>query len=201
MGNKTFAIALCICMLLSGTGCKKVESLQLSDIKEETVMLRSDGTVQSGAYELFEEPYYKEADLKEFINEEIDQFNEEHGEKSVKLSQLEVGKSGSKKIAKAIFTYGDISSYSALNHVDAKCYTMEEAIEAGVLPEILNVAADGSRVSRDEVAAKKDYKVLTIQVKADIILPESVQYYVNAMLLSLKTAETTGEELAVIVYK
>lgn len=201
MSKKTFAIALCICMLLSGTGCKKVESLQLSDIQEETVMLRSDGTVQSGAYELFEEPYYKEDDLKAFINKEINQFNEEHGEKSVKLSQLEIGKSGHKKIAKAIFTYDDISSYSALNQVDAKCYTMEEAIEAGVLPEILNVAADGSRVSRDEVAAKKDYKVLTIQAKADIILPEFIQYYANAMLLSLKTAETTGEELAVIVYK
>lgn len=201
MSKKTFAIALCVCMLLSGTGCKKVESLQLSNVEEETVMIRSDGTVQSGAYELFEEPYYKEEDLKAFITEEIDQFNEEHGEKSVKLSQLEIGKSGKKKIAKAIFTYDDISSYSALNNVDAKCYTMEEAIEAGVLPEILNVAADGSRVLRDEVAAKEDYKVLAIQVKADIILPEAVKYYVNAMLLSLKTAETTGEELAVIVYK
>ncbi|MBR3772499.1 MAG: hypothetical protein IKL07_09535, partial [Clostridium sp.] len=77
----------------------------------------------------------------------------------------------------------------------------EEAVEAGILPEILNVASDGSRVERDEVTAKKEYKVLTIQAKANIMLPESVQYYVNAMLLSLKTAETTGEELAVIVYK
>ena len=164
-------------------------------------MIRSDGTVQSGSYEVFEEPYYKEADLKEFMNETIDQFNEEHGKDSVKLSQFTIDKSGKKKIAKAIFTYNSISSYSALNQIEANCYTMEEAVEAGILPEILNVASDGSRVERDEVTAKKEYKVLTIQAKANIMLPESVQYYVNAMLLSLKTAETTGEELAVIVYK
>ena len=64
MKRKALTVGLCICLMLTVTGCKgRVRSLKLADIKDETVLLRSDGSVQSGAYESFDQLYYDEDDL------------------------------------------------------------------------------------------------------------------------------------------
>ena len=65
----------------------------------------------------------------------------------------------------------------------------------------MTVAADGSRVNQKKVTDNTEYKVLVIQIKGDLIFPDAVKYYSNAMLLAPNTVETTGEERAVIVYK
>ncbi|HAU85515.1 MAG TPA: hypothetical protein DCW90_08440 [Lachnospiraceae bacterium] len=202
MKRKALMVGLCICLMLAATGCKsRVHSLKLADIKDETVLLRSDGSVQSGAYEAFDEPYYDEDDLKAFMESAINTFNEEQGEECVKLNKLKIEENGTKHIAKAIVTYDNMKLYSAMNNIEAASYSMEEAKEAGVLPEIMTVAADGSRVSQKEVTDNTEYKVLVIQIKGDIMFPDAVKYYSNVMLLAPNTVETTGEEQAVIVYK
>lgn len=202
MKKKALIMVLCICMVLLCTGCKsKVQSLELSELEDETVLLRSDGTVQSGSFEEFDAYYYKEDEVEMFMENAITQFNEQQGEDCVELSKFSFDDSSGKKIAKAIFTYDNFEAYSALNGIDAACYTMKEAKEAGVLPAKFTIAADGSRTDQKEVTQNSDYKVLVIQYKADIILPDAVKYYSNAMLLSSNTVETTGEEVAVIVYK
>lgn len=193
---------LCICLMLSVTGCKgRLETLKVSEVKEETVLLRRDGSVQSGAYETFDKSYYKEDELKSFMKAEIEEYNQEHGEDKVKLTKLKIADNGSKQVAKAIVTYQDVETFSQMNNIEAAQYTMEQAVEANVFPEELTVAADGSRVGQDEVVKNKDYKVLVIQIKGDVLLPDTVKYYKNAMLLSSNKVEATGEELAVIVYK
>lgn len=202
MKKKALMLGLCLCLMFSVTGCKgRIQSLKLADIKDETVLLRSDGSVQSGAYEAFDEVYYDKDDLKSFMEKNIDEFNEEQGEECVKLNKLKIEENGTKHIAKAIVTYDNMKLYSVMNNIDATSYTMEEAKEAGVLPEILTVAADGSRVNQKEVTDNTEYKVLVIQIKGDLMFPDTVKYYDNAMLLAPNTVETTGEERAVIVYK
>lgn len=202
MKKKAFMAGLCICLMLSVTGCKgRLETLKVSEVKEETVLLRRDGSVQSGAYETFDKSYYKEDELKSFMKAEIEEYNQEHGEDKVKLTKLEIADNGSKQVAKAIVTYQDVETFSQMNNIEAAQYTMEQAVEANVFPEELTVAADGSRVGQDEVVKNKDYKVLVIQIKGDVLLPDTVKYYKNAMLLSSNKVEATGEELAVIVYK
>lgn len=202
MKKKAFMAGLCICLMLSVTGCKgRLETLKVSEVKEETVLLRRDGSVQSGAYETFDKSYYKEDELKSFMKAEIEEYNQEHGEDKVKLTKLKIADNGSKQVAKAIVTYQDVETFSQMNNIEAAQYTMEQAVEANVFPEELTVAADGSRVGQDEVVKNKDYKVLVIQIKGDVLLPDTVKYYKNAMLLSSNKVEATGEELAVIVYK
>lgn len=195
-------MGLCICLMLSVTGCKgRIESLKLADIKAETVLLRSDGSVQSGAYESFDEIYYDQDELKKFIKKEIEDFNRKQGEECVKLNKLKIEEDGSKHVAKAIVTYDNMKLYSLMNQAEVASYTMEEAKEAGVLPEVLTVAADGSRVDQNKVTENTDYKVLVMQMKGKVIFPDTVKYYKDVMLLSQNTVETTEEERAVIVYK
>lgn len=202
MKRKALTVGLCICLMLGMTGCKgRIQSLKLSEIKKETVLLRSDGSVQTGSYELFDQVYYDKADLKKFMTNAIEQFNREEGEDSVKLNKLKIEEIGSDKVAKSIITYDSVEIYNKMNGVDAVSYTMSEAKEAGVIPEEVTVAADGSRVNADEVTSHSDYKVLVIQFEGNIMLPDTVKYYSDVMLLAPDTVETTEDTKAVIVYK
>lgn len=202
MKKKTLAVGLCVCLMLSGTGCKgKLKTLKLSDIKEETVLLRKDGSVQSGSYEEFKEIYYEADELKSFMESEIEKYNREHGEDMVTLTKVKVSKSGSKNVARAIVTYHDVETYSKMNNLEAAHYTMSEAKEASVLPDELIVAADGKRINKEKLENDEDFKVLVIQMKGDILLPDTVKYYKNAMLLSANKVETTEDGPAVIIYK
>lgn len=109
------AFMICLC-IVSLSGCKgKVESLKLSDVNEETLLIRSNGTLQLGANETFDKIYYDEKDLKDFIESAIESFNEENGKGSVKLSDLEV----ENEKVKAIFTYDSMESYSEMNRIEA----------------------------------------------------------------------------------
>ncbi|SET49107.1 hypothetical protein SAMN04487772_1258 [[Clostridium] polysaccharolyticum] len=195
-------MGLCICLMLSVTGCKgRLEALRLADVKSETILLRSDGSVQSGAYESFNEIYYDQAELKKFMKKQIEDFNREQGEECVKLEKFKIEKRDSKHIAKAVVTFDNVKRYGLMNQSEIAEYTMKEAKEAGVLPEVFTVASDGSRVNQNKVTENADYKVLVMKMKGKVIFPDTVKYYKDVMLLSPNTVETTEEERAVIVYK
>lgn len=202
MRKKALIAGLCICIMLGTAGCKgRVQSLKLSQVKEEMILLRSNGSVQSGSYEAFDQVYYDKDGLKNFMESAIEQFNREQGKDTVKLTKLKIEKKGSEKVAKSIITYDSVEIYNKMNGVDAVSYSMKEAEEAGVFPEEITVAADGSRVKKDEVTGHSAYKVLVIQFEGNIILPDTVKYYADAMLLAPNTVETTEDKKAVIVYK
>ena len=194
---------LSICMAVSLAGCKsKLQSLSIADINDETFLLRSDGSVQSAAYEEFEKYYYQQDELEEFMQDTIKSYNEQQGEEVVELTKFKVEENASgKNYATAIFTYDSLAVYCEMNGVEAQTYTMKEAKAKGVLPTTFTMASDGSKVSQKEVSDNEDYKVLTISIKADVYLPNTVKYYTNAMILSSNSVETTGEDVAVIVYK
>lgn len=202
MSKKTFMVLLVICILCSVTGCKnKVQVLKIDDVEKETLLFCGNGKVQSGSSEKLDKYYYEEEDLKRFIKDNIAEFNEVWGKNSVELTKFRVEKENTEKVAKAILTYDNLEAYCALNGVDVKCYSMSEAKEAGVLPAKFTVAVDGSRTDQNEVTQKEDYQVLVIKTTADVVLPETVKYYSDAILLSSNTVETTEDKVAVIVYK
>ncbi len=202
MRKRSLIMGLCLCIMISSTGCKgKDRSLKLDEIKNETVLLRVDGSVQSGSCETFDEVYYDKDDLKKFMKTSVEQFNKEQGKDCVKLNTLKFVENGKKQFAKAIVTYDNISCYSKMNNMEAKSYSMEEAKEAGILPDELTFAVDGSRVTKDKVTQNSEYKVLVIQFEGTLIFPDAVKYYKDAMLLAPNEMETTGEEQSVIVYK
>lgn len=193
---------LCICMAISLAGCNgRLQSLNISDIKDETFLLRSDGSVQYAAYEEFDKYYYREDELEEFMKNTIESYNEQQGEEVVELTKFKVVSVNDKNYAKAIFTYDSLGVYCEMNDVKAQTYSMKEAKAKGVLPTTFTMASDGSKTDQKEVTSNEDYKVLTIAIKADVILPSTVKYYTNAMILSSNSVETTGEDVAVIVYK
>lgn len=197
MKRITLTMVLCLSMILL-VGCKGgVQSLKIDEIKGETILIRSDGTVQSAAKEKFDKKYYDINDLKDFMNETIEHFNARHEKDAVKLTKIKE----EEKVVKAIFTYKDLETYCELNKIDAKLYTMEEAVEADILPTLMVNAVDNSDADLETVTKHSDYKVFTIQEKLNIKVPDSIKYYVNAAFLDAKTVEATGDDLTVIVYK
>ena len=95
-------------------GCEKdpvaPENLLAEEIQVETLYLRADGTVQSAYVEEFGKSYYKESELRSFMDEMIAAYNESNGT-DIKLTQLRA--TGGKVYA--ILTYQDIAAYSTFN--------------------------------------------------------------------------------------
>ncbi|SFR75853.1 hypothetical protein [Anaeromicropila populeti] len=191
----TVGLCLCTCML---AGCKsKMKSLDMDDVKTSTILIRSDGTVQSSSVENFEKEYYSESELKDFIDDAVSEYNDKTGEKVIKLEDCEVND----QKASMILTYDSLEHYKQLNEVETVSYTMEEAVDADIFPEKFVNAVDGSEALLKEVTADTSYKVLYVEEATEVIVPEAIKFYSNAMLLRADSVQTTGEEPAVIIYK
>jgi len=196
---KKFALTMIMCLsTVLFVGCNnKVQSLRMGDIANETILVRSNGTIQSAANEDFEKDYYDEKELKAFMEENVEYYNSTHEKDAVKITKVKVD--GNK--AKAIFTYKDLETYCELNGMEAHLYTMEEADAAGILPDKLVNASDNSDVEKESVLKHSDLNVFAISAKMDIMLPNNIMYYVNGAFLSPTKLEASGEGLTVIVYK
>ena len=87
-----------------------------SDLKADTdtVYVEKNGSVLSMDVEAFDQEYYDEAELKEFVDSEVSDYNGQHGEKSVEVKDLSV----EDKTAKLKLAYRTVDDYTAFTGVE-----------------------------------------------------------------------------------
>lgn len=189
---------LALCLIFSA-GCKnKDKIISVDDVKNNTLLVKNDGTVQAATVETFDKNYYNQDELNTFIMGQIGKYNQANGQDSIVLDSLNV-KDGN---AVLILNYSNLEHYKAFNEVDAALTTTIDAKNGNLeLPDVYVSASDGAFASPD-VALKNDkYKVLVVNEKTDIIVDGTVKYFTNAALLSKSKLQTNSEEKSVIVYK
>ncbi|MGB8455111.1 MAG: hypothetical protein WCD89_22625 [Anaerocolumna sp.] len=187
-----------ICLILSA-GCKnKNRVITVEDVKNNTVLVKNDGTVQAATVEVFDKNYYNIDELKNYITEQVSKYNQAHGPDSIVLDSLNL-KDGS---AVLVLNYTNLENYTAFNEVEATFTTTADAKSSKLeLPDVFVSASDGAYASPD-VALKNDkYKVLVLNEKTDVIVDGSVKYFANGSLLSKSKFETGSQDQSVIVYK
>ena len=76
-----------VCLMIAGlmTGCGK--SLEAN---RDTVYVQKKGTVVSAAIADLDKDYYDEEELKSYIDERVEEYQEEHGKSSVKVDDFSV---------------------------------------------------------------------------------------------------------------
>lgn len=182
-------------------GCKKEEpegfSLSAGDVQVNTLLIGKDGSVQSSLVEEFDKDYYDKDELKSFIDTEIEKYTKVHGEGSVLVHSLEQ----KENVVSVVFDYHTMEDYERFNHVEAKYYTMEQAIEADVIPESMMIVDKDGEISKTEVEKKEKYKVIVVNEELDIVVNGTIQYYENAAVLNKTTVQSTGDGTSVIVFK
>lgn len=170
------------------TGC----SGNMDTITVNTITIEKDGTIQDISVEDFSDGNYNMANLEEFINTEISDYNSKAGEGSIVLDSIQTDSS----LIKLQLSYADMEDYNAFNHTEYEYSNFEEAALTGDFTS----AADGSTVKAADIN-DTGMKVLKIGDATNIICKGKVLYYNSYVTEENGTFSASGEGTAVIVLK
>lgn len=187
--------------LMTACGGKKadVKELKAGLVKEATLLVKQDGTVQSAIVEDFDKDYYKKDELKNFMEEQIQGFNGKNGADSVVLKENDV-KDGK---AVAIFNYKDMDSYigfykyyAPYAKVGGLTCSVEEADSQNLLEESFTDTVGGS-VSKEDILSKEDASVIAVEGQTLVQTEKAIVCASGAEIEDANTAKVSGS--AVIV--
>lgn len=187
-------------LILGLAGCSKEEkSIDADEVSTNTLLARSNGELQVATVEDFDKSYYNLDELKAFVKNEIDTYNQKAGTGKVKMD--DVRQQGNKVIM--LLTYSGMDQYATFNKVTA-AYFNGGIGEVGLdLPTTLINTKNGSLASTQEIIQNKNYKILVLNNEAyDVIVDGNVKYYSeNAVLKDDNKVQSAAEGMTVIVFK
>lgn len=142
-----------------------------------TVYLLENGKVVSTSVESFDEDAYSKSDLKSYIKEVVNTYNEENGN-MVKQKSLKV-KDG---LATLVMEYADAETFEDFEGTEIFTGSVADAVAAGYTFEgdFANVADGKVTASSTEEFLSGDYKVLIIKANVTVSLEEGQICYVSA---------------------
>lgn len=179
-------------------GCKgEAKSLSAKDIEVNTILIRNDGAIQSGDVEDFDKPYYNEEELKNFIIDDVTEFNVTAGKDVVTMNSFAIND----LTAKLVLTYADIDDYVNFCKVDAKLLSTAEALIDKDIPATLTSVSKEKSFTKAEALQDDNYKVLIIKEPLDVRVQGNIKYYSNAVLLNDSAVQTEEDGISIIVYK
>ena len=148
-----------------------------SDLKADTdtVYVEKNGAVLSMDVEAFDQEYYDEAELKEFVDSEVSDYNGKHGEKSVEVKDLSV----EDKTAKLKLAYRTVDDYTAFTGVELYQGKVVQAMAAGYDFDVDFAAVDEDGVHGvlgSEITDQGDLKVVIIKANTNVQVDGKILY-------------------------
>lgn len=172
--------------LLAGCG-KSLEA------DRDTVYIQKKGNVVSAAIADFDKDYYDEEELKNYIEERVADYQEEHGENTVSIDEFSVEDG----IARLFIKYSSCEEYQNFNDVTLFSGTIPQALAEGYsfeedFTEIEDGEAAGS-VKKDAVT-DLDAKVIILSEKVDVKVDGAIRY-VSSQYTTMKAKDTVSIQL------
>ncbi len=187
--KKFISISLAI-LVIAGllTGCGK--SLEAD---RDTVYIQKKGNVVSAAIADFDKDYYDEEELKNYIDERVADYQEEHGKNTVSIDEFSVEDG----VARLFIKYSGCEDYQNFNEVTLFSGTIPQALAEGYsfeedFTEIEDGEAAGS-VKKDAVA-DLDAKVIILSEKVDVKVDGTIRY-VSSKYTTMKAKDTVSIQL------
>lgn len=179
-----------VCVMIAGLLTACGSSL---DADCNTVYVEKKGTIIGASIEKMDKDYYKEDELKEFIDEKVEAYQKEHEKNSVKVSDFSV-KDG---VAELFMKYAGYEEYQEFNDVTLFAGTVPQALAAGYdfnteFTKIKDGKASGE-VESSEVT-ESDYKVVVLSEKIDVKVDGTIKY-MSSDFTSIKADDTVSIQL------
>lgn len=192
----SFGACFLLCLLMIW-GCGEKRILNLKEIENDTLYISKEGNLELADVEVFDKSYYSESELKDFVKETIEDYNNQEEAGKVGLEEFSV----KDEVAKVLLSFDSADTYEGFQGEKLRVLDSEEVESNLVLPESFVKATDGSTVGKDEVLAEKDLHYLIVEGVLNIQLDGTIVYYSDASLTGDNLIQTTGEQIAVIIYK
>lgn len=190
-----------LCMgLLSG--CSKK-----TDVDTSTVFIEKKGKITSVDVEALDKDYYDEAELESYITDHVNDYTSENGN-TVEMASFTV----TDQVAKLQMQYDSYEDYTAFNGIELYDGTVVEAEAAGYDfdTDFISVSdEDTKKVSKDDVLADDNNKVVIIKANVDVKVDGTILYVSkeNTKVTEKNKVSITGEgsaeeaALTYIIYK
>ncbi len=179
------------------TGCGQEEKLSAESVKENTVLIRTDGTMDQYITGTFDKEYYSEKDLKDFAEGKIKDYNKKEGGKRISLVSVHV----EKQIASMLIEYQSVEDYIIFNSQKGSFMTVGEAKLKDSLPDKLFEIENNTEVSLEDTKLDEKWYVFSLSADTNIKVSGTIKYYNNAILLNPSVVKAETEKEALIIFK
>lgn len=194
-----FTMILCMGLL---SGCSKK-----TDVDTSTVFIEKKGKITSVDVEALDKDYYDEAELESYITDHVNDYTGENGN-TVEMASFTV----TDQVAKLQMQYDSYEDYTAFNGIELYDGTVVEAEAAGYDFDTDFISAsdeDTKKVSKDDVLADDNNKVVIIKANVDVKVDGTILYVSkeNTKVTEKNKVSITGEgsaeeaALTYIIYK
>lgn len=194
-----FTMILCMGLL---SGCSKK-----TDVDTSTVFIEKKGKITSVDVEALDKDYYDEAELESYITDHVNDYTAENGN-TVEMASFTV----TDQVAKLQMQYDSYEDYTAFNGIELYDGTVVEAEAAGYDFDTDFISAsdeDTKKVSKDDVLADDNNKVVIIKANVDVKVDGTILYVSkeNTKVTEKNKVSITGEgsaeeaALTYIIYK
>ena len=147
-------------LVLVGCGTKEVR-ISADKAKNNEIIITNKGTIQGVIKEKFDKKYYKEEDLKNFINSDLDEFNKEN-KTSIKLNSMSVRD----KNVYVVLDYSSAEEFNAYNDYQLAVLDSNAAMNGSDIPNELNIYGKSKKESKKD-AITKEMKAVVLKEKTD----------------------------------
>ncbi len=200
--KKSFAYVLLTIALLGMAGCssgkKDSQTIDNQVIKENTTILKTNGTIQSVIVESFEKDYYKKNDLNSYIEEAIQNYTKKAGKDTVVLDSLDV----QNKVATARISYKNMTDFAAFNSIETELLTKEQALKDERISDTVYSVEKGDTVELETALKDKDYKIVVANLPDENIMTEGkIAYYTNGTMSADNVIKAGSEGVTVMIYE
>lgn len=193
---KKTMILLALSLMCFAQGCKGA-----AEADRETLEIKKNGSVVETVRESFTEEYYNVDDLKVYITEQLNAYNEDFSEAQITLGDCEL----KGQIAEVVLTYENIEDYKAFNQVDLFVGDLETLAETSYHDNVNLKDKKDAVVSLSHlIASGESYKSVVVTKSCEVIVSGKIAYVSeNVDILSGKSANVVlnDEACAYIIYK
>jgi hypothetical protein len=192
MKKVQFAMVV-MAMMLVLSGCTNYAKTY----DNNTLVLKGNGSLVEIAVEDFSESSVNAEDVTSYVEEQIDDFNQEAGSKSVKKQSMNTSDMSKVKL---VLTYKDMDSFNAFNSLECSLSDFEDVKESDDLKgKFQSVEEESVKVAGMTDVDKA--KVLILSEATDVVLNGDLLYYNDQVSVKDGVITTSGEDNAIIIFK
>lgn len=197
--RRFFATALMLIGTLFMIGCqaKKVD-LTEKKMEHATLVIKEDGTYQSGVVSSFEEDYYSVDRLSSYVSEQIEEYKKEHSGADIEITKVEA----KEQKASVVLTFKKLEDYSGFNDVEVLHGTVQQLMSVSSWPSEFTYVKKGNTIAASDLKGEDTALIVTPHIEAtDIVVEGEVLYVSGGILLNDNTYQIEAGTTGCIVYK
>lgn len=191
-------LIIMIVMLTTLAGCKKKNIvIKPSEIENNTMLVKEDGTIQVATIEEFNKDYYNLDELKSFIDSNITEFNQNVGdENAIKLNSLDKKKDQ----VIMVLEYANMNYYAEFNQTEAAMISGSDSTEIASMTTSFYVGNEESKIQSTELTLDENARVIVLNEEYELIVNNKIEYYSAGNLLDEQKIHTIPDGSTVIIY-